>query len=104
MFPIYTKHNTIAINVIWLQQICAVWFYGARLRTCDPVDSDALHTSDSIGHYILSPRLVSLGSANSAQAHINPVDGVVLYRDINLITLKICLYFVMDILFKTYEQ
>lgn len=52
----------------------------AHLHTCDPVDGDTFHTSDAIGHYVLPPGLVSLGSTNSAQAHVNPVDGVIVYR------------------------
>lgn len=54
--------------------------FGACLHTCNPVDGDALHTPNSIGHNVLSPRLVSLGSADGAQAHVNPVDSVVVYR------------------------
>lgn len=52
----------------------------AHLHTCDPVNGDTFHASDAIGHYVLPPSLVSLGSANSAQAHVDPVYGVIVYR------------------------
>ncbi len=59
---------------------CAFNCVFAHLHTCNPVHGDAFHTSNAIGHYVLPPGLVSLGSANSAKAHVNPVDGVILYR------------------------
>lgn len=45
--------------------------------TCYPVDSNALHPANSISDHILSPRLVSLGPANGAQAHVHPIDSVI---------------------------
>lgn len=47
-------------------------------QTCYPVDSDALHSSDAVGDYVLPPGLVSFGPADGAQAHVHPVDGVIL--------------------------
>ncbi len=46
--------------------------------TCYPVDSDALHPANAVGDHILSPCLVSLRPADGAQAHVHPVDGVIL--------------------------
>lgn len=51
-------------------------------RTGDPVDSDALHAPDAVSNDVLSPRLISLSSANGAQTHVNPVDGVIIYMTI----------------------
>ncbi len=45
--------------------------------TCYPVDGDALHPADAISDHVLSPGLVSLGPANGAQAHVHPVDSVI---------------------------
>lgn len=47
-------------------------------QTCDPVDGDALHSADAVGDHVLPPGLVSFGPADGAQAHVHPVDGVVL--------------------------
>lgn len=52
-----------------------------RCLTCDPVDSNALHPADAIGHHILSPRLVSLGPADGAQTHVHPIDGVIVCKN-----------------------
>lgn len=45
--------------------------------TCYPVDSNALHSADTISDYILSPGLVPLGPADGAQTHVYPVDSVI---------------------------
>lgn len=47
-------------------------------QTCYPVDGDALHSSNAIGDHVLPPGLVSFGPADGAQAHVHPVDGVIL--------------------------
>lgn len=52
---------------------------GVLRLTGDPVDSDALHTADAVSDDVLSPRLISLSSANGAQTHVNPIDGVIIY-------------------------
>lgn len=49
-------------------------------QTCNPVDGNALHPADAIGDHIFSPRLISLGPADGAQAHVYPVNGVVLWK------------------------
>lgn len=48
--------------------------------TCNPIHSNAFHSANAIGHHILSPCLVPLGPTNGAQAHIHPIDGVILWR------------------------
>lgn len=76
MLPIYTKQHNLLDALIY--NVFLIVF--AHLHTCNPVHGDAFHTSNAIGHNVLPPGLVSLGSANSAKAHVNPVDGVIFYR------------------------
>lgn len=45
--------------------------------TSNPVHSDALYPADAISDHVLSPGLVSLGPADGAQAHVYPVDRVI---------------------------
>lgn len=48
--------------------------------TSYPVDSNALYPANAIGDHILPPGLVSFGSADGAQTHVNPVDCVIVCR------------------------
>lgn len=48
-------------------------------HTSDPVHSNTLHTPDAISDDILSPCLISLSSADGAQTHVHPIDGVIIY-------------------------
>ena len=56
--------------------------------TCYPVNSNALHSADAISDQVLSPRLVSLGPANGAQAHVHPIDGIIVCENRQQILLK----------------
>lgn len=49
--------------------------------TCDPVNGDALNPADTISDDIFSPRLVSLGPAYGAQAHVDPIDCVIVCQE-----------------------
>lgn len=49
--------------------------------TCNPVDCNALHPADAVSNHVLSPCLVSLGPANGAQAHVYPIDCVIVCKD-----------------------
>jgi len=51
-----------------------------RVLTGDPVHSNALHPSNSIGDHVFPPGLIALGSADGAQSHVYPVDGIVLCK------------------------
>lgn len=47
--------------------------------TCNPVHGDALHAPNAVGHHVLAPRLIALRSADGAEAHVHPVNGVIFW-------------------------
>lgn len=73
MLDLLTKKTQRIGVYVWY---CLVIHYEPSF-TCYPVDSNALHSADAISDHVLSPRLVSLGPANGAQAHVHPIDGVI---------------------------
>lgn len=56
--------------------------------TCYPVNSNTLHSANAISDNVFSPGLVSLGPAYSAQAHINPVDSIIIWKKKNIVILN----------------
>lgn len=50
------------------------------LLTSYPVNSDPLHSPDAVGNHVFSPGLISLGPADGTQAHIHPIDCIILYK------------------------
>ena len=57
------------------------WIFFEVSLTCYPVNSYALHPADAISDHILSPGLISLGPADGAQAHVHPVDCVIVWKN-----------------------
>lgn len=49
--------------------------------TRNPVHGNALHPADAISDHVLPPCLIPLGSTNGAQAHVHPIDGVILCEE-----------------------
>lgn len=49
--------------------------------TSNPVDSNALHPANAVGHHVLPPGLVSLSPADGTEAHVHPVDCIIFWEE-----------------------
>lgn len=59
------------------QPISEYWKQEILTNTSNPVNGDALHSTDASRDDVLPPRLITLGPRNPVQAHVGPVHRVV---------------------------
>jgi len=72
------KRTEMLISYVVMDKGLKIAFQIRHDETCDPVDCDALHPANAVGDHIFSPCLIPLRPADGAQAHVHPVDGVIL--------------------------